>query len=233
MERSRAERLYERAELPKRFWDVNISDYDPASGDMVALGDVESYIDSDGWERGGLILAGGPGRGKTMLATMIAKAALERGVREVVFVSTPHYVDLCLRDIRLQKYLAGKEQVDPSLMIGSGADEAEYLDGLFRESMHIDRTLQLLPTDRVKLLVLDDLGAEHTSTSEYGSRRLESLVRDRIHHSLATILTTNLSHAGREERYGLAFASAMLDVGPVVTFPDAQDHRGRERRGRR
>lgn len=89
-----------------------------------------------------------------------------------------------------------------------------------RYSDHIDRERQLLRPDRVgdeealarivyavdrvydaTVVLLDDIGHEHSSTSNFAEDRLEKILRSRYDAGRPTLLTSNLSGTDWEQRY--------------------------------
>lgn len=79
--------------------------------------------------------------------------------------------------------------------------------------------------DRVPLLVLDDLGSEHTT--DWTAERLQDVLDERLSHAdRRTIVTTNLAWRRREdsdadgmvERYGDRIARRLVENARVVTI---------------
>jgi len=64
--------------------------------------------------------------------------------------------------------------------------------------------------EEVDLLVLDDLGAEHSK--EWLKAQVEALLRFRIARKLSTIVTTNLGMKDLETIYGLGMSSVLKEA---------------------
>lgn len=73
-------------------------------------------------------------------------------------------------------------------------------------------------------LLIDDLGKEHSGASGFSGTIFDNLIRYRVQHRLPTFLTTNLSRAGIQHRYGDALLSLVEGKCRVVVV-DGEDHR--------
>jgi len=80
-------------------------------------------------------------------------------------------------------------------------DNEKFDDGLLVK----DRALE------VDVLVLDDLGKEHSGDSTWAERTIENLVRVRSSKKRTTIVTTNLNPDQMLERYKLSLMEVLLE----------------------
>lgn len=71
----------------------------------------------------------------------------------------------------------------------------------------------------IPLLVLDDLGTERQSESQWGTEQLASLLTGRLDAGLRTIVTTNLDGTAMTARYGARLRSR-LNLRPQVGLLD-------------
>jgi DNA replication protein DnaC len=73
--------------------------------------------------------------------------------------------------------------------------------------------------ETVNCLLLDDLGDEPESKSDYVPATIEGLVRTRSDNKKVTVITTNLSREGLREKYGDSFVAVLngcvIPVGVV------------------
>lgn len=168
--------------------------------------DILSHIRTDG-DGLGLLLMGAPGRGKTLLAHIAADAVLDA---EESLRPTPS------RDVLLALTVQGyldlfRREMDCMELVRKTGDEeaaAEY--------MQVEKTLQRIRT-QIKVVLIDDIGKEHITTTGYAQNQIERMVRARGNRGLPTIITTNLSGSELAEHYGESFSSYMLQVCvPVV-----------------
>jgi|LNFM01.1.fsa_nt_gb DNA replication protein DnaC len=73
----------------------------------------------------------------------------------------------------------------------------------------------LLVTDRamgVDVLVLDDLGKEHSGESSWAERLIENLIRVRAANKRVTIITTNMNPGQMEERYKRSMMEVLMEA---------------------
>jgi len=210
---------WKRAGLFVPYWRCGWSEEsDQGAFDAVAtwVEQIEHHINVDGK---GLLLVGQPGRGKTLLAHIAADGVLDSagkfpGVR-------PR--DL-LMGITVQGYLAlhhkSMELMDLVRKTSSEEASQQYL----ARQETIDALL-----NRVKVLLLDDLGKEHATSTGYSQNQISRLIRARGNKGLPTIITTNLTVKAIADHYGASFASYLRQVCNTV-FVLGDDHRIRETR---
>lgn len=80
----------------------------------------------------------------------------------------------------------------------SALQTAAVRNHLFSETQTIEQRAR-----NVDLLVLDDLGREHSAASGFTESFVEDVIRERVQRAKSTVITTNLSFPAKlEERYG-------------------------------
>lgn len=162
------------AGLFQEYWKVT---WDPAKGDPDAWATVKDYIDDIETRvrsGSGLVLLGPPGTGKTLFAHRIGRAAIDKKI-SVQCTTIAAYQEALNR---LPSYQAVARH---------------HEDG----AVKVWRTLEWLDeVKEAKLLILDDLGKEHTTMSGFIENQCDHLIRERGNRRLATIITTQ-RRAGR------------------------------------
>lgn len=157
----------------------------------------------------GFTLAGPPGVGKTLLASILAQRAYHAAMQKswgmyigsfwrsstVRFVSADAYANLLMTRMA--------EQADPSEREFAW-DEVTW----FRQ--------------KARLLVIDDIGSEHHGGTKFVQHELRSTLRLRFDAGLPTILTTNMQTAAEWEEYSKTAWSFLHEAAPMVlvTGPD-------------
>lgn len=200
--------------IPQSFRSTFLDAYD------VRRGSKECFRRVDRWDPTeqcpALVLQGPPNKAKTMLACSLLNeyhapfkpsvkipendfVYLKQEKLPVYFIQLASLIDLHLRLFKLEK-LVEKGLKDP----------AEYLE--------IDQLVQDL-TSRVRVLVVDDVGKEHTTSSHFAEDAFETLVRSRHNGGLTTIYTTNMPVAKWSMIYSESMRSFMERSATVVTFP--------------
>lgn len=184
--------------IPPRLRGVTLNDVEDM-GDLVppdALFKARSYVDQfrgqqDRNWRGlptnpniygmGLLFAGPPNTGKT---TVAAAVLCELRRRWGISVYQSRYTDHVARKISLIK---------------AGSDTpAEQLS---RWQYAVERV------EWADVVLLDDVGHEHTTESGYAEDTLDQLLRQRYDEGRPTLITTNLSGKDWSERYSKALRS--------------------------
>jgi DNA replication protein DnaC len=140
----------------------------------------------------GLWLMGDVGTGKTTLAMLVSKAALEAG-RSVAIYSLPKLLARLLAWVR-RTYDAER-------------GEQSYLE-FFERLTAVD------------LLHIDDLGAE--KRSDWVLEQLYALINERYEAGRSIVVTTNLDQAELEEQIGARSVSRLVEIcgDPLPLFGD-------------
>jgi DNA replication protein DnaC len=136
----------------------------------------------------GLWLTGGFGTGKTALAMIVSRAAIDAG-RAVAIYSCPRLLGML------------RESIDGPRGTGSGVGGlVEFLDQL----------------TAVDLLHIDDLGAEHRT--EWVLEQLYSIVNARYQDERSTLVTSNLSRDELAEQLGERIVSRLEGCCELLPF---------------
>lgn len=86
--------------------------------------------------------------------------------------------------------------------------------------MFSDEKTMMQRAREVDVLVIDDLGKEHSSrNSEYGERLFENLIRYRSSMRRTTVVTTNMAPVGEKHSLEKAYLRSMVDVLREATYP--------------
>jgi DNA replication protein DnaC len=175
--------------IPSLFRRTTFDDFDPTRLDHgeEILREIQEWEPTDSHPF--LLMWGAPNVGKTMLAAALAndyhsqypvrratnektRLAIRQDICPVYFIQVAEYISLQLRSMKLF-----------DLVKMGSTDAAEYLE--------TDRLLQDLHS-RVKVLVLDDVGKEHRTGTNWSTDTFDLLVRTRHNQGLTTIYTSNL-----------------------------------------
>lgn len=191
--------------IPKPYWDFELDDY-VARDDAYYI--VEEYISNlakyaDTGQ--GLIFVGEPGLGKTMLASIVLMEALIK--------------DYSGYFTTLAKYSKGLlMQLDLKQAWQKMGDQEVYELWKAREivlgKMH----------NEYKFLVIDDVGKEHLTKSNFAQDEFDYLLRTRFSRGLPTILTTNVKLKDWDAQYSRAMAS-FIHESCIVVECNGKDYR--------
>jgi DNA replication protein DnaC len=193
--------------IPQRFMGLELSDLLPHEGQVHQI--VQAWIRmlQDGKVIAatglintcgkGLLLQGAPGAGKTALACALLQdvvrttplpvwavpGGLQAPGRPALFMTYPGILSLIQR---------GWDEGSPEAV-------NDTMDALFGESTD--------PAKHVRLLVIDDLGKEHRTKSNWAEDTFDHLLRARFDRGYPTIVTTNVLMKDWSQVYGRAMGS--------------------------
>lgn len=202
------DRVLTNTNIPAPFATTLIEDYEVSrrKGNKRIVRQIEEWVPTK--RRPGLLLEGLPGLGKTMLASALlneehegrevtkgtsrmdptALTVLLQQKWPVYFIQLAELIELQIRCFKLHDLvMKGYEEPD------------EYLE--------TDQLIQDLKT-RVKMLVIDDVGKEHRTTTGFAEDTFDLLVRTRHNNGLATIYTTNVPL----KRWGTQYSASMMSI---------------------
>ena len=202
------------AGIPKSKLGWTLSDCE--LGDSKTIKNLQRWIESA--KTGNIILASGkascgrgaliygePGRGKT---TMAVAALQDMMLTFPLEAFAPAPGKILVRPCYFSTFneiLALKG----TLMDGAENDEKMLYEGM----------LGTAPDDsyNIRVLIIDDIGKEHSSDSGWQSNILHDVLRNRFNKGLPTIVTTNINRDHWEVNYGSATASFAKEA--FVYFP--------------
>ena len=78
--------------------------------------------------------------------------------------------------------------------------------------------------ERSNVLLLDDLGREYDSDTQWSSTQISNLIRWRYDNGAATLITSNMSFDFLTRRYSEAFVSFLREINTTVVM-DGEDYR--------
>lgn len=195
--------------IPASFQDTLLEDYDITRrrGNKKILHQIEAWTPTH--RKPGLLLEGIPGIGKTMLAS----ALLNEEQRSLTLTrGDPDKVEPSAMTVLLQRkwpvyFIQLAELIDMQIRAFKLHDMV--MKGLIEpdEYLEIDQFLQDLKT-RVKTLVIDDVGKEHRTSSNFAEDAFDLLVRTRHNAGLVTIYTTNVPL----NRWGKQYSDSMRSI---------------------
>ena len=191
------------ANIPKnrRGWELSdCNDVDPqtmkAIKAWVDLVKDKKIIRSDGKKCGyGLLFSGSPGHGKTTLGLAILQDFIKNLPLEVFSVEESSTL------IKPCYFTTFNDLLDL---------KGQTMDNPTEESVRLlDGILGNCETDayNIRVLIIDDVGNEHETQSQWQKNMLHHVLRSRFNSGLPTIVTTNIPLENWYGRYGDATAS--------------------------
>ena len=162
----------------------------------------------------GMLLYGQPGRGKTTLAAaaiqeMLLTFSLDTFVpNEGKVLVRPCYFTTFNDVLSLMGKLMDNEPYE--------SDKTLY-EGILGDCKD--------DAYNIRVLVLDDVGKEHTTLSGWQKNTLHHLLRTRFNNGLPTIVTTNISRDDWAASYGDATGSFVKEAFVYITVDGTQDLR--------
>jgi DNA replication protein DnaC len=160
----------------------------------------------------GLLLWGEPGHGKTTLALSIIQEIITTFPIESFKVEPGHSL------IRPCYFATFNDIIDlkGSLIGGSAKEDKDILyQGMLGECED--------DAYNIRILIVDDLGKEHSSLSGWQSSLFHHLLRTRFNNGLPTIVTTNIKLENWASEYGDAtesFANEAFYYMPIAMTED-------------
>ena len=154
----------------------------------------------------GLLIQGPPGVGKTMAACLLGVELLGQGFY-IRFITLAGYTQTLIRQITLQQAWQRYESLDA-----------------FEEWDRTDDALRAL-RETAHLVIVDDVGKEHKTASNYAVDSFDEFLRDRVNLGRPVVMTSNVSIDKWTERYSEAMASFVRQAATVISVETADDMR--------
>lgn len=131
------------------------------------------------------------------------------------------HVEVFMRSDRLILLLLGGPGTGKTVAAASALIEAPAHSSVFAQAVDVARLSdynvehmhELERVTEAKLLVLDDLGAEHAN--DFWVSRLDGIINHRYGHKRRTVITSNLDAQRFKKQYGERIADRVREVGMV------------------
>lgn len=165
----------------------------------------------------GIIFYGPPGRGKTTIAAhtlleVFNRVEPERFARtDGLFTTTPGM------------YITHASFVQNEKNCWNPVEEKAIAAQDLSDRLHCEA---LRAVDNVQVLVLDDVGKEHSGKSDFTQNVLHRLIRSRYDAAAPTIITTNLAPENFDSLYGDATYSFIHQAFDLVKVGGPDRRRG-------
>lgn len=200
-----------RPSIPQRFRSSVLADWKTDADTLEAWENTSAYLDDIETYRQdgvGITYSGYAGRGKTMLACIVANHAMAKGY-------TAHFLKLSAHH---QMYLRMFDLKDAWAKMGD--------EGAYEEWRDIQRRLDTI-RKKIDFLVIDDVGKEHRTSSGFAEDGFDFLLRDRYDRGLPTIMTTNLPVSDWGKQYSPSMESFIHEATMVLPVVSESDYRRR------
>ena len=161
----------------------------------------------------GLMLYGLPGRGKTTVGNTLLQEIIRNVDPAVVGMGPGKAVSRPCYFITYNGLL----DLKGSIMEDHESDDELLYNGILGEALD--------DAYNVRVLVLDDVGKEHSSASGWQKNMLHHVLRTRFNNGLPTIVTTNIKLDDWEAHYGSATQSFVHEAFVYVNMDSMTDLR--------
>lgn len=191
--------------VPKRFEDKRLGDLTPGRlADSIA-----DYV--AGWEGHaktglGLLIAGPPGRGKSLAAAVV--------LNEVRALGSNGYFTTFVAYVKRLQTLMELRDAWAKLGDQDAYDEWQGIRNILKDQRN-----------KLPLVVVDDVGKEHTTTTRFAEDEFDFLLRRRFDKGLPSVITSNLAPERWAKTYNDSMGSFIYEAFVIIEVADRDDHR--------